>query len=143
MSGKSWERCPHRKDDGERCGCRTRLNPETGLCVWHDPEREEQRRQMQRQGGKATAAKRRPDGLLPEELPPLESHEDAQRWLDRVGRAVATGRIDNRDANSVVRAVEAWIKAEAERLGADAVHELRERLETLEADVGGTVRGIS
>lgn len=140
--------------DGEVCGypregkapCESPIGlcETCGHCLSHCEHREEERREARSLGGQTTAKRyHRPDGLLPEELPPLESHADAQRWLDRVGRAVATGRIDNRDANSVVRAVEAWIKAEAERLGADAVHELRERLETLEADVGGTVRGIS
>lgn len=76
-----------------------------------------------------------PDGLRPEELPPLVDHADAKAWLDTLGRAVATGRLRERPAQAAIRAVSEWVKAHGEELVAEDVERLRDRLETLEGEL--------
>ena len=66
-----------------------------------------------RRGGLATKRRGMSPGLAAEELPKLQSHEDAQAWLETIGRAVATGRLSDRQAQAAIRAVAEWVKAEA------------------------------
>lgn len=138
MSGSGeWERCPHRKDDGQRCGSRTGLNEETGLCLWHDPEREDERRYVQSQGGKATARSRQPDGELTEDdLPggPPTTAADARMWCAWGVWAAASGKIDPKRAHEIGYLARAFLKAlETAELG-DEIEELREKIEELQED---------
>jgi len=82
-----------------------------------------------RKGAKATTKKLRAEGLRKDELPPLDSPAAAGKWLEIVGRAVATGRLAYRDADAVTRAVRAWLDAERDRVAAEDVAELRSQLE--------------
>ena len=61
----------------------------------------------------------------------LESHQDAKRWLETIGRAVATGRLGDRAAQAAIKAVSEWVKAEGERVGAVEFEQLREDVEKL------------
>lgn len=104
------ERCGYEKDDGEQCRSHIGLceEPDCGRCIAHCPHREETAQEARSQGGKATARKQKPDGLRRDELPPLESPQDAEAWCDAVGRAVVTGRVGHNEANAALRAVREW-----------------------------------
>jgi hypothetical protein len=84
-----------------------------------------------RKGALSTARRLRGGGLSDGELGPLDYPRDAERWLRIVGEATATGRLPNRDGQTVVRAVEAWLKAHGEAVVAKDVAELREALDAL------------
>ena len=62
--------------------------------------------------------RRKGKGLRPGELGPLRSPQDAERWLRIVGRAVAEGRLRNRDADATTRAVKEWLRAHAAAVAA-------------------------
>lgn len=110
--------------DGTPCGAPPRLvDPSKGLCAQHDPERRDMMREAARRGGRASARKKR--GLITEDLPPLDSHDAAELWAERVGRAAALGTITSSAANAALRAVKLWI--EARESG-----EVSERLDALE-----------
>lgn len=104
--------CKATKENGEPCGAPASVvDPETGLCPAHDPERQEERRAAARKGGKATARRFSGGGLEEGDLPPLDSPENAERWLEAVGRAVATGKLGHNEGRTVVRAVREWVRA--------------------------------
>jgi len=50
-------------------------------------------------------------GITDEELSPLRTPQDAENWLETVGRAVALGRLPHRDGQVVVQAVRQWLTA--------------------------------
>lgn len=60
------------------------------------------------------------------DLPALRGPEDATEWLERVGQAVALGRLSASAGQAVVRAVKEWREAHE-------TTELAERLARLEA----------
>ena len=74
-------------------------------------------REAGKKGGLASAKARQRKGLNKSQLGQLESHEDAKRWLRLIGEAVVTQVLDKGDAQAGIRAVEAWLKAEADRGG--------------------------
>lgn len=126
--------CQGTTDEGDPCGAPEGLvDPETGFCPAHGPGG---RSEMSRRGTRGAYASHK-GGLKDQELPKLEDHEDAKRWLELIGRAVATKRLSDRRAQAAIRAVEAWMKAEAEQLGAEAIEGLQERLSELEDEVAG------
>ena len=97
-----------------------------------------------RKGGQATKKKLSSPGLEADELPPLKTHEDAQAWLETIGRAVATGRLSDRQAQAAIRAVSEWVKAEGERATAEVVDELRAEVERVRADVASkSIKAVS
>jgi len=101
------DRCQHVKDDGERCGVTFGLS-DNGFCLHHDPERIEEAQAARKRGGEATAKKLRKSGLDADDLPPLTSHEAAEIWTDRIGRAAATGSLPSSAAQAALRAVREW-----------------------------------
>lgn len=105
-------RCAKRAADGSRCKAPPNLvNPSTNLCPAHSPGAAERLREAGRRGGAAQARKIKPTGLEEDELPPLDSPQAAERWLEAVGRAVATGRLSQGAGRTVVSSVRAWLKA--------------------------------
>ncbi len=54
-------------------------------------------------------------GLDPDELSELQTHEDAQNCLETIGRAVASGRLGDRQAQAVIGAVSECVRTEGER----------------------------
>lgn len=128
MSDTTQEQCGHEKDDGTLCQSSIGLCEEDGCgkCFAHDPHREEARRQAQKKGAASTNAQKRGNGLAPHELPPLESHEAAETWLDTVGRAVGSGRISASEGNAIRGCVRDWVAARE-------AGEVSERLHRLEA----------
>jgi len=89
-----------------------------------------------RKGAEASAKRFQTPSLTPETLGVLRTHEDAKRWLEEIGRAVVTGKVGNREAVAGIRAVEAWLKAEGERVTMQVVQELKEELARLKEDLG-------
>lgn len=129
-------RCKHVKDDGTGCGSpEAFVDPGTGYCHAHGPDAKEIMAERGRKG--AEVRNRSERGLDPEELPPLGSHSDAKRWLEAIGRAVATGRLGDRPAQAAIRAVSEWVSTLGEELVAEDVEALRDRLEALEGELGG------
>ena len=88
-----------------------------------------------RKGAEATAKKLRGGGLDPRELPELHTLENAKEWLALIGAAVVTKRLDARDAQAGIRAVEAWLKAEGERATAEVLDELRAEIDRVKSDM--------
>ena len=48
-----------------------------------------------------------------------------------------TGRIGDRAAQAAIRGVEAWLKAEGERLAAQVVEELKVEVDRIKAELAG------
>lgn len=94
--------------------------------------REEYFAEIGRKGGKNSKRRTTNAGLLdPDELPPLDSFEAAETWLDLAGRAVATGRPTDRRAQAVIRAVSEFRDLRSERLSQEELEALRERVEEI------------
>lgn len=87
---------------------------------------------MQRRALRGALAAKRAKGIDPDTLGPLDSPSDAQRWLERTGRAVASGRLTQGQADAVTRAVRCWLEAFEKASGAERVRELEARIEELE-----------
>jgi len=101
------------------------VDPETGLCPSHDPERRQAVLEAARKGGEATRRKLSRRGLEEGELPELRTPQDVARALEVVAGAVATGRLGHHEATAATRALRAWLDAH------DAGH-VSERLEALD-----------
>lgn len=120
--------------DGTPCNAPSNLvDPNSGFCTSHDPERREELREAARRGGRATAKRFRSGGLSDEELPPLTSPEVAEVWLERIGRASATGRLRHQDATAATRAVQQWLRAHEVGVMAERMDRLRETVDELKA----------
>ena len=91
-----------------------------------------------RRGGLATKRKTASPGLGPDELPELRSHQDAQSWLETIGRAVATGRLPDRQAQAAIRAVSEWVKAEGERATSEVLIELRGEIDRVKSEIASS-----
>lgn len=116
---------------GEQCG--SPIVGADGWCCAHRPGGEEEMRERRRRAAEATARRLRAGGLEPDDLPPLRTPQDAETWLERIGRAVATGELANRDADAATRAVRAWLQAHDAGTVAERIAELQEVVETLKA----------
>lgn len=104
--------CGATRADGSPCGAPSSfVDPATGLCPAHAEDASERLREAARKGGEATARRLRREGLEEDELPALESPRAAERWLEAVGRAVATGRLGHNEGRTVVRAVREFLRA--------------------------------
>lgn len=134
MSGERKRRCSATRDDGEPCGAPpTFVDPDTGLCPSHDPEK----REAIQAAAQRSAQDRGGNELTEEELPPLESHGDAKARLELISTAVLTGRISDKVAHAATRAVREWVRTHEGELVSQDVEALRERLEELEGELGG------
>ena len=120
--------CKHEYDDGRACKSPF-VDQETGYCGNHGPGASERMAERGRKGAEATARKWKGRALSPDDLPPLDSPQTAALWLDRVGRAVATGRLGHREATAVVRAVEAFLRAHDAGAVTGDIERLRSALE--------------
>lgn len=135
--GSDERRCSATNAKGERCGAPPEVvDPDSGLCPAHQPGGKDRLRLAGIKGAKAARGDR-PDGLTPEELPALEGHAEAKLWLEKIGRAVATGRLEERAAHAATRAVKAWLDAHAGQLVSEDVELLRARLRELEGELDG------
>ncbi len=116
------EPCPHTHDLGEK-----------GFCLWHDPDRAEERRALQSRGGR----KRSRDLALPEETPPPpETLDDCVDWASWTTRAVATGQINSTTGRIIVMALgELRRSLEKRDLEVEAA-ELRAQVKNLRKQLG-------
>ena len=94
----------------------------TGACPAHAPGGRQTMRERARKGGEATSKKLRRSGLSPSDLPPLRTHQDAQAWLETVGRAVLTGRITDPSPTDRTRSIDVnrvsrWLRKAEELAG--------------------------
>lgn len=125
-------RCQAARADGHPCGAPSHLvDPSTGLCPSHAPGASERLSEAGRKGAEATARKLRGAGLPAEELGPLETVEDAQRWLRLIAQAVGERRLSHSEGTSMTRAVKAWIDTEDVRLRARDLRDLQDQLAEL------------
>lgn len=125
--------CQGTKENGEPCP--SPFVNENGYCDAHDPDTpEDEMAERGRRGAEVSNARRRhQDQLLPDELPELRSHDDAKIWLEVLGRAVATGRIERDEADPAIRAVREWVQAHEGGLVGEKLEVLQEKVEELEA----------
>jgi len=114
------------------------VDPSTGFCLSHDPQRRETLQNAAQQGGKAMARRLRTQRLDDEDLPPLDCPHAAAAWLEIIGRSVATGRLSNRDADAVTRAVREWLKAHDAGEVADQVEGLKTQLAEIKSGLRKT-----
>ena len=85
-------RCRETTGDGSPCRAPASLvNPETRYCPSHDPRHRERLREAGRKGGEAMARRFKRKGLDEDELPPLNSPEAAELWLECIGLALSKG----------------------------------------------------
>ena len=116
-------KCGGTNAEGAPCG--SPIVGADGFCAAHRPGGGERMKRLATQGALAS----RKGGLDPDDLPRLDGPQTAALWLDRVGRAVATGKLGHREATAVVRAVEAFLRAhDAGAVTAD-IQRLRAALE--------------
>ncbi len=125
---------------GEPCRAPEHMVDESGYCHAHGPGARERMAERGRKGALSLRRKVKGSGLTEDDLGALESYEDAKRWLETIGRAVATGRLGDRAAQAAIRAVSEWVKAEGERLTAQVLDELRDEVERLKAELGKSRR---
>lgn len=121
--------CREEREDGTPCEAPSNfVDPETGFCPAHGPGASERLSEAARKGGRTTARKRRREKLDPDELPPLESPQAAERWCDIVGRAVVTGRLTHNQGKAALRAVREWRESHETGAVTDRLEELMDAL---------------
>lgn len=123
MTENDGRSCKGVKNDGSPCGAPGRLvDPETGFCDAHDPDKRDELRERGRRGGYRSTSPRK--AAL--DLPPLVDLESAQVWAEEIARGVADGSVSASKGNALNRLLKTWLSshenAEAER----AVREARE-----------------
>ena len=132
-------RCEARTASGEPCQAPPSLvNPERGLCLSHSPGASERLAEAGRRGAEATAKRfHRNPGLDASVLGDLETVKDAQRWLRAIGEGAVTGKLKAQEATAGVRAVEAWMAAERDRVAVDELTELKAQLQEVRESLKG------
>lgn len=122
-------RCGAEKEDGSRCASTILVDGDR--CLAHSEQGGSERMaEHGRRGGLARSFSRNgPPGLEAYELPALETVGDAKVWLETVGRAVAVGRLGEKQAHATIRAVEAWTTAHSEHLAEEKLREVVEEIE--------------
>lgn len=129
---------------GEPCAIDPRLvNEETGYCKAHDPALgSEYMAEIGRRGQAAIQAKGAAKGVTEEELGPLKSLEDAQRWLQIIGAAVAEGRLSDRAGGTVVRSVAEWVKAYESGSAGEMYEEIKSKMSRLQDEAATRGRKV-
>ena len=115
--------------------CESPFVGKEGFCNAHGPGGQERMKRLAQKGG---IKSRQPSGLDPNELGPLETHENAQAWLETLGRAVACGRLSDRQAQAAIRAVGEWVRTAGERATSEVLIELRDEIDRVKAEIAST-----
>lgn len=127
------------EQEPQRCAepeCNSPVVMDHGYCFRHSPDPADQERAAAASlRGAMTTKARRKRGLDHDELGPLKSPGDAERWCQVVGLAVATGRLSGTAAQAVLRAVSQWQAARE-------AGELAERLARLEQAAGQRLKAV-
>ena len=71
----------------------------------------------------------------------LDSLEDAQRRLERLGVWAAAGLLPGSVAGAACRSVEIWIRASESKLTREVVEELKAEVARLKAEIGQRTKG--
>ena len=105
--------CKAKNAQGEPCGMHPRLVDQVSqLCDAHAQNSHQEMSRRGSQGGRATREKWVRPGVSKEELGPLKTIADAQRWIRILTVAVASGRIDKGDAQIAIRGCEIWMRGQ-------------------------------
>ena len=78
--------------------------------------------------------RRKGKGLRPGELPPLRTPQDAERWAEVVGRAVASGSLTHSQGKAISSLIREWRASHDAGTVADHVQELRAEMAKLKGD---------
>ena len=113
-------RCRATNAKGQPCRSPHTLIGPDGLCPAHRPGGEQVNRRRARQG-----ARRTKKALLLDDLPALQSPQDAETWLEVVGRAVATGTLPASKGQVAASCVRAWLSAHEQGKVSDRLEELK------------------
>ena len=100
-----------------------------GLCPAHRPGGQQRARENGKQG-----ARRLRRQLLHDDLPPLGTPKDAEVWLERIGRAVATGVLSASKGQVATSTVRAWLQAHEAGAVTDRLEELRATVAELQGE---------
>ncbi len=125
------KQCAH-----EGCKSPPSLIRPNGFCWSHGPKAKERLSKAGRRGGETMRRRLQRKSIPAEDLPALVDHESAKRWLETVGRAVASGALDSTQGRTCIVAVEAWLKAHVGEAEMKLFEELRADVEKLK----GTLR---
>jgi len=101
---------------------------DTGLCVWHDPDRKGKADAMRQRAGKIGARRKWQRATPP---PPPQTLDDAVRYASYVVHAVATGDLDAKRGQVAVKAIDTFTRGLAARDLAGQVRELQAQLKRL------------
>ena len=114
-------------------GCKAPSNfiKDNGFCHAHGPGAKERLQLMGMRGGETMRRRWAGGALLPNELPPLVDHESAKKWLEILGRAVASKKLPAQEGRTVIVAVEAWLRAHVGEAEMKLFEDLREDVERL------------
>lgn len=119
--------CRGTRDDGEPC--RSPVVGPDGFCPAHRDGGRERVAEAARKGGEATARRHGGGGGLdPDDLPPLNTPDNAETWLEVTARAVSTGKIGHNEGRTVVRAVREWVRVRDAGKLTERVDELMDAL---------------
>lgn len=115
--------CKGTKADGSPCGAPGRLvDPDTGYCDAHDPDKRDELRERGRRGGYVSTSPRR-TGM---DLPPLNSPAAAAVWCEEIARAVADDRISSSRGNTLNKVVKTWLTAHETNAANEAIRRAHE-----------------
>ena len=84
---------------------------------------------MKRLGTKGAYASRKPTSLDADALPPLDSPQAACAWLEIIGRGVASGKVGPKEGTTLVKCIEAWLRAHDQGAVTKDIERLRSALE--------------
>lgn len=70
-----------------------------------------------------------------EELPPLEDHASCKKWLEILGRAVASKKLPAGEGRTVIVAVEAWIRVHVSETEMKLFEDLGDDVERLKQGI--------
>ena len=122
---KPSKRCVFIKANGEQC--RAYRSSDSPYCLWHDPDRAEERRAVQVKGGKQGRKR-----TLPDNVPNLNvtTAVDVMAVLAETASQVRRGDIDPTVANSVGYLLNIVLKAREQSVLETEVAKIKEMLET-------------
>lgn len=120
--------CEGTKENGDPC--ESPFVGTDGFCDAHRAGGLEEVRRRAHRGGEVTKAMF--EASL-HDLPPLDSPENAQTWLHRIGRALALGKLSGSAGRAAIGAVRAWLRAYEAGEQASRIERLQEAVEELQA----------
>lgn len=127
----SRRQCKGHSKSGHPCRVAPQLVGASGYCRTHDPSLVDARKLQSLRGG-ATTARRFKPGITPEDLGPLETPSDAQRWLRTIAQAVGSRHLTHAEGNAMSKAVSEWIKARDLDVREQRLTELERKLKRLQ-----------